>query len=262
MIHTLSQETDIKSVEQQLLLLGIDESTFHNLPVNVRESLGKGYLTPLLDVKINIGGNKVLEMPCKLQFVKDRYGNDQLKIYAVNNTLINTTGLGKVSFNKLKQGGIIIINNSPFEREFIQLDRETNNFIRVKDKDMKIEEKITQLEKVKDIQLGNEQKSRIAEGKPVELKIGEETVTVGLDLKSPGMFRELKGDMESWKRRIEIEYDIAHPEYLGPVHTEKNRWEYLMAQNRTNGIQKQDKLWENQLPEAFNNQKNKSAVRL
>ena len=255
---------DTLSVENQLILLGIDEKTYLRLQPSVREALGKGSLTPLLDLKLNIGGNKVLEMPCKLQFVPDRFGNHQLMIYPVNHTLRNTTGLGIVSFNKLKQGEIVTVSNAPFEREFIQLDRETNNFLRVKEKDLQIEEKLAEYEKVRDIQLGSEQKSRIIEGKPVELHIGEEKVTVGLDLKSPGMFKELKGDMEAWKRQKEIEYDMAHPEYLGPVHTEKNRWEFLIAQKQSQGITHSNSINPFENKEVGNQQKSKSksAIRI
>ena len=264
MAYSLSSDTDLLSVEQQLMLLGIDESTYNDLRASVRESLGKGSLTPLLDIRIDIGGNKVLEMPCKLQFVPDNFGNHKLMVYPVINQLRNSTGLGQVSFNQLKKGEILILTNAPFDREFIQLDRETNNFLRIKEKDLKIEEKIASYEKVRDIQLGTEQKARIVAGKPVELHIGEETVTVGLDLKSPGMFKELKGDMESWKRRKEIEYDIAHPEYLGPVHTEKNRWEFLIAQKQAQDISTSHNLNPFENKESVHQQKTKtkSAIRI
>ena len=263
MAYSLSSETDMLSVEQQLMLLGINEPVYNNLRASVREALGNGSLTPLLDIRIDIGGNNVLEMPCKLQLVPDNLGNHKLMVYPVMNQLRNTTGLGQVSFNQLKKGEILILSNAPFDREFIQLDRETNNFLRVKEKDLKIEEKIASYEKLRNIQLGTEQKARIVAGKPVELYIGEETVTVGLDLKSPGRFKELKGDLESWKRRKEIEYDIAHPEYLGPVHTEKNRWEFLIAQKHAQGISQTNSLNPFENREAVNHQtKTKSSVRI
>lgn len=267
MYNSFSQDTDVMSVENQLMLLDIDENSYHYLDPKVRETLGKGSLTPLLDIKINIGGNNVLEMPCKLQFVPTNDGSHRLMVYPVKNRLTNTTGLTDVSFQQLKKGNILIITNAPFDREYIQLDRETNNFLRVKEKDLQIEEKLASYEKVRGIELGSEQKSRIIEGKPVELKIGEETVTVGLDLKSPDMFRELKGDMDSWKRQKEIEYDVAHPEYLGPVHTEKNRWEYLIAQNQNKGIhlnednKPQEKTQKTNL-NIFGQNKTKSAIRI
>lgn len=261
MSYTLSSETTSLSIENQLLLLGIDERTYRRLEPTVRESLGKGSLTPLLDIKFNIGENNVLEMPCKLQLLPDNKGSHLLLVYPVNHTLKNTTGLGKVTFNHLKNGGIVVLSNAPFDREYIQLDRETNNFVRIKEKDVNVEEKMAAYEKVRDIQLGAEQKSRIVEGKPVELQIGDEKVTVGLDLKSPNMFRELKGDMESWKRQKEIEYDIAHPEYLGPLHTDENRWEYLIAQKQAKGLQS-DNPYENKNTVSINESKSKTAIKI
>ena len=32
--------------------------------------------------------------------------------------------------------------------------------------------------------------------------------------------------MNEWNRQKQIEYDIAHPEFVGLVQTERNRWEY------------------------------------
>ena len=64
------------------------------------------------------------------------------------------------------------------------------------------------------------------EGKPVELNVGGEKVSVGIDLREQQGFRLIKGDMKEWERQQKLRYDEIHPEYLGLVMTDKNRWEY------------------------------------
>ena len=71
-----------------------------------------------------------------------------------------------------------------------------------------------------------QQKQQVREGKPVELNVGGEKVAVGIDLKEPQGFKVIQGDMKEWDRQQKLRYDDLHPEYLGLVMTDKNRWEY------------------------------------
>ena len=48
----------------------------------------------------------------------------------------------------------------------------------------------------------------------------------GIDLKEQQGFKLIKGDMKEWERQQKLRYDEIHPEYLGLVMTDKNRWEY------------------------------------
>ncbi|WP_290396866.1 DUF3945 domain-containing protein, partial [uncultured Duncaniella sp.] len=81
-------------------------------------------------------------------------------------------------------------------------------------------------EKVNDIELGTQQKQQVREGKPVELNVGGEKVSVGIDLKEPQGFRIVNGDMKEWERQQKLRYDEQHPEFIGLVMTDKNRWDY------------------------------------
>ena len=69
-------------------------------------------------------------------------------------------------------------------------------------------------------------------GKPVELNVGGEKVSVGIDLKELQGFKLIKGDMKEWERQQKLRYDEIHPEYLGLVMTDKNRWEYQKVVDR------------------------------
>lgn len=225
-------DLDSPDVSRKLAFMGIDSRSLENLPEDTIERLKTGGLTPIIDIKVNNNDNIAVNMPVKFQLAKNSLGQTQLLVYPVNHRLKNSMNVTEASFQKLKEGEVVIVSNKSEEKVFIQLDRETNNFISVKEKDLKLDEKIKDIEKVKDIELGTDQKNMIKSGRPVELKVGEEKITIGLDLREPDTFRELKGDLETWKRRKEIEYDLLHPEYLGPVHTDRNRWEYMMAKRQ------------------------------
>lgn len=235
--HTF--DLDSPDVYHKLAFMGIDRRNLENLPEETRQRLKTGGLTPIIDIKVNNNDNMSVNMPVKFQLAKNSLGQTQLLVYPVNHRLKNSMKVTEASFQKLKEGEVVIVSNKSGERVFIQLDRETNNFLTMKEKDLKLDEKIKDIEKVKDIELGTHQKNMIKSGKPVELNVGDEKITIGLDLRQPNTFRELQGDMETWKRHKEIEYDILHPEYLGPVHTDRNRWEYMMAQKQNNqGVNK------------------------
>ena len=62
--------------------------------------------------------------------------------------------------------------------------------------------------------------------------MGGEKVSVGIDLKEQQGFRLIKGDMKEWERQQKLRYDEIHPEYLGLVMTDKNRWEYQKVVDR------------------------------
>lgn len=51
-------------------------------------------------------------------------------------------------------------------------------------------------------------------------------MSVGVDLKEPQGFKVIQGDLKEWERQQKLRYDEQHPEYLGLVMTDKNRWEY------------------------------------
>ncbi len=116
--------------------------------------------------------------------------------------------------------------NGEKTQQYLQLDPETKSIIHRRITEVQIEQKLKDMEKVNDIELGSQQKQQAREGKPVELSVGGEKVSVGIDLKEPQGFKVVKGDLKEWERQQKLRYDEQHPEYLGLVMTDKNRWEY------------------------------------
>lgn len=211
---------------EKLELIGITPEVFNKLPQEFKETLQKGELTPVICAQKDLGNGITLEMPMKLKTVYDEHGRKQLLVFPVINELKNDLQLSASSFEDLKRGSVLHI-----EGNYIQLDPETNCILKLSDKDMEMEKNLRDIEKVLDIELGTEQKNQVRNGKPVELNVGGESVVVGLDLKDPQRFKTLTGDMKEWEYQQQLVYDILHPEYVGVVKTDENRWEFQQIVN-------------------------------
>ena len=224
---------------EKLQLLGIDRDKADKLPQDVKKALVSGEVTPLLQVSINARNGDTITLPLKLQMTADKKGNPALMAYPVRadldesrNKILN---LSPQEAERLRNGVVLLKSidiNGERSNQFLQLDPETKSVIHKRITDLKIEEKLKDMEKVNDIELGTQQKQAVREGKPMELNVGDEKVTVGIDLKEPQGFKVIKGDMKEWERQQKLKYDIDHPEYIGLVMTDKNRWEYQQVVDR------------------------------
>ena len=224
---------------EKLQLLGIDRDKADKLPQEVKKALVSGEVTPLLQVSINARNGETITLPLKLQMTADKKGNPALMAYPVRADLAESRNkilnLSPQEAERLRNGEVLrktIDINGEKSNQFLQLDPETKSVIHKRITDLKIEEKLKDMEKVNDIELGTQQKQAVREGKPMELNVGDEKVTVGIDLKEPQGFKVIKGDMKEWERQQKLKYDIEHPEYIGLVMTDKNRWEYQQVVDR------------------------------
>ncbi len=218
---------------EKLALLGIDREKADNLPQEVKERLVSGEVTPLMQVSISARNGDVITLPLKLQMTADKDGNPALLAYPVLAEL--ETERNKVlrltpqEAERLAKGEVLqkaVEVNGEKTQQYLQLDPETKSVIHRRVTDIEMERKLKDMEKVNDIELGTQQKQQVRDGKPVELNVGGEKVSVGIDLKEPQGFKLIKGDMKEWERQQKLRYDDLHPEYLGLVMTDKNRWEY------------------------------------
>ena len=217
---------------EKLAILGIDREKADSLPMEVKEKLMAGEVTAIMQVSINARNGSIITMPMKLQMTTDKNGAPALIAYPVRaeldrqrNKVLNLT---QQEAERLARGEVIqkAVNvNGEKTQQYLQLDPETKSVIHRRVIDIK-------LEQVNDIELGMQQKQQVREGKPVELNVGGEKVSVGIDLKEQQGFRLIKGDMKEWERQQKLRYDEIHPEYLGLVMTDKNRWEYQKVVDR------------------------------
>ena len=218
---------------EKLALLGIDREKADNLPQEVKERLVSGEVTPLMQVSISARNGDVITLPLKLQMIADKDGNPALIAYPVRaeleaerNKVLRLTPqeAGRLAKGEVIQKAVEV--NGEKTQQYLQLDPETKSVIHRRVTDIEIERKLKDMEKVNAIELGTQQKQQVRDGKPVELNVGGEKVSVGIDLKEPQGFKLIKGDMKEWERQQKLRYDDLHPEYLGLVMTDKNRWEY------------------------------------
>ena len=224
---------------EKLGLIGIDREKADKLPQEVKEKLISGEVTPLLQVSIATKNGGVITLPLKLQMVEGKDGQPALMAYPVNANLDekknNLLKLTPEERDRLRNGDVIqkaIDLNGEKTQQYLQLDPETKSVIHKRITEIQIEQKLKDMEKVNDIELGTQQKQQVREGKPMELNVGGEKVTVGIDLKEPQGFKVVKGDMKEWERQQKLKYDELHPEFIGLVMTDKNRWEYQQVVDR------------------------------
>lgn len=218
---------------EKLALLGIDRKKADKLPQEVKQNLVSGEVTPLMQVSINARNGDVITLPLKLQMIEGKNGEPALIAYPVKaeleverNSILRLT---EKEAERLRRGDVIqkaIDINGEKTQQYLQLDPETKSVIHKRVTDIRIEQRLKDMEKVNDIELGTQQKQQVREGKPVELNVGGEKVSVGIELKEPQGFRIVNGDMKEWERQQKLRYDDLHPEYIGLVMTDKNRWEY------------------------------------
>ena len=224
---------------EKLALLGIDREKADRLPQEFRQKLVDGEVTPLMQVSITARNGNVITLPLKLQMALDQTGQAVLIAYPVRKALdeekAHELRLTTNEVERLRKGDVLqkaIDTNGEKSQQYLQLDPETKSIIHKRVTDIKVEQRIKDMEKVNDIELGTQQKQQVRDGKPAELNVGGEKVTVGIDLKEPQGFRVVKGDMKEWERQQKLRYDELHPEYIGLVQTDKNVWEYKQVVDR------------------------------
>lgn len=224
---------------EKLALLGIDREKADSLPKEVKEKLVSGEVTPLMQVSISARNGNLITLPLKLQMTADKDGNPALIAYPVRVALETERNkvlrLTEQEAERLGKGEVLqkaVEVNGEKTQQYLQLDPETKSVIHRKVTDVRLEQKLKDMEKVNDIELGTQQKQQVREGKPVELNVGGEKVAVGVDLKESQGFKVIQGDLKEWERQQKLRYDDQHPEYLGLVMTDKNRWEYQQVVDR------------------------------
>lgn len=217
---------------EKLAVLGIDREKADLLPKEVKERLVSGEVTPLMQVSINARNGDTITLPVKLQLTADKNGNPALIAYPVRAELEvernKVLRLTEQETARLRNGEVLqkaVEVNGEKTKQYLQLDPETKLVIHRKVTDIQLEQKLKDMERVNDIELGTQQKQQVREGKPIELNVGGEKVSVGVDLKESQGFKVIQGDMKEWERQQKLRYDEQHPEYLGLVMTDKNRWD-------------------------------------
>lgn len=228
------------SIKQAFLEKDIPYEEFERLGYNKRDILfmNKEDLKQLLSGKrtslmeINSFDGRKLEDSIKAKFSLQRNedGKVHLMIHPVRNEIQNDIKLNATQLEKLKQGQIINkkIND---ENYLVQLDKDNNEILKTKVKDIVIPSHI------ENIELGREQKDKLKKGEPIILVADNKEFQVSIDLNA-----RLGYKFESLKnieREQQIKFDQEHPEYIGVLQTDENRDQYLQYQREHQPSQSQ-----------------------
>ena len=209
--------------------LGISRRAFLSMPKDLVDPIINGKVSPILKAHIKAKNGKTMEIPMKIQLSRDDDGSIKLLTYQRTKQIQNDFELTPRELERVKNGEVIrkeLEEDGIRKMKFIQLDSETNALIPKSVARVRIAEKLRDMEKIKDIELGANQKQAAQEGKPIQLNVGDQPVTVGVDRREPQGFKVVNGDMEEWNRQKKIKYDLEHEGYMGYVQTDENRWEY------------------------------------
>ena len=205
------------------------------MPKEIKEKLLNGEITPLLEIRDQMDNGIVATMPVKLRLERSEDGKAVLMAYPVSKDIVSDLKLTETERRNLQDGEVIkkdIREGNRTREMFLQLDQETKSLLKRDIKSVELEKRMDELEHVKDITLGQNQRQAIREGKPVELEVGDTKVTVGVDLRQNSGFKSIDGDMGEWKRQQEIKWDMANPGAMGYWQTDENRWEFKQTQEK------------------------------
>ena len=205
------------------------------MPKEIKEKLLNGEITPLLEIRDQMDNGVVATMPVKLRLERSDDGKAVLKAYPVSKDIVSDLKLTETERKNLQDGEVIkkdIREGNRTRAMFLQLDQDTKSLLKRDIKTVELEKRMDELEHVKDITLGQNQRQAIREGKPVELEVGDTKVTVGVDLRQNSGFKSIDGDMGEWKRQQEIKWDMANPGAMGYWQTDENRWEFKQTQEK------------------------------
>ena len=214
------------TVLDKLKQLGINERRLELMPDALKVPLLRGEVTPVFMANMETSNGKVIQLPLKAQFVLDDNEQMLLMTYPLRREIANELGLNQNEFQQVQYGEVIrkeVDVEGERKVRFIQLDKETNSLMHRNVASIPIETELQTRDKVKDIELGANQKEALQEGKPVELSLGDTKVTVGVDLREPQGFKIVNGDMKEWERLQQMRYDDAHEDFMGYVMTDENR---------------------------------------
>lgn len=198
--------------------LGITKQDIFSFKRDNLESLFAGKRTELIDIKGTDLRGESFSFKAKLSLARREDGSVGVNIHPMRTEIKNDFDLRGKEIECLKRGELInkIVNG---ERFVIQLDKETNELLRARSKDITIPNRI------KDFKLSPSDREKLRQGKTI--KVSDKDF-VSLDLNSPRgiVFKE------NLELKKSIEYDRINPNVRGTLQTDKNDNEFMDYQKK------------------------------
>ena len=172
--------------------LGISEEKLRSMPESLRNTLMNGKVSPLIQTRIQTENGKVIGLPLKLQMVRDQTGAILLMAYPIRKTIANDMKMNSAELERISRGEVIqkeINENGIRIKNTCSWTGETKSLMQKNITKVGLAEKLREMEKINDIELGQNQKQAALDGKPIELSIGESKVSEVLTCAEPQGFK-------------------------------------------------------------------------
>jgi len=218
--------------------IGISRDQLINMPKTLIKPLMQGQMTQFFELKVKNANGIEFSIPARLRMERDDFGNPQLKVYPIHKEVRNDLELSKREIQQLKDGKTIMTTVTKAGKEtlyYAKLDRLSNGIIRAKVHDVAK----TVPRAINGIELGRDQRQRLREGNLIELTVGKQKVTAGIDLASPTGFKVIKGDANEWEMQQKIRWDMDNPGAVGYWQTTENGWQQLKVKEHEQGLDRQ-----------------------
>jgi len=217
--------------------LGVTYEQLAKMPKALLRPLLTGEMTQHVALRIERNDGEC-SVPARLRMVRDDNGRAQLRVYPIYREVNNDIGLTKRQLQQLRDGKMLVTNvnkdghNSSY---YVRLDHQSNCIIRAKVDD--VAKAVPRA--INGVELGRDQVQRIREGNLVELAVGNQKITAGVDLHSPTGFRMIRGDAREWERQQKIRWDMDNPCAVGYWQTTENGWQQLKVKEHEQGLDRQ-----------------------
>lgn len=227
MIAQNFKENDIPY--QQFAKLGYTKEMISELSRKDLEQLLSGRRTSLLPIKHIEGQDREFDIKAKFSLVRNQDGTVSLKVHPIREEINNDIKLSVHELNKVKDGHVIQ-KKIDGEKYMVQLDKENNELMKVKAKDIMIPHNIGNIE------LSTSQREHLKKGNPILLEDTSYKIAVSIDLNTrSGLKAQNLNDMTLEEK---IAFDRVNPGVIGYLQTDQNRNEYMEVQRQNSGSQK------------------------
>lgn len=212
------KESDIPY--EDLKRLGISKLDILSLDRKNIDALLSGYRTKLFDMDFTNNNGERIAFKGKISLYRKEDDSVGIKVHPARHDILNDINLKQKELQKLKDGEIIskVIND---EKYLVQLDKETNELLRVKTNSIHIPKYIL------DKELTLADRNKLKHGETITLGDSDKQVQVKLDLNNPQGISFL-----DYQQKQRIEYDRLNPQVTDTIQTDRNRQDFLDYQNK------------------------------
>ncbi len=208
---------------QEFAKLGYTREMISELSRKDLEQLLSGRRTSLLPITHIEGQDKEFDIKAKFSLKRNTDGTVSLIVHPVRESINNDIKLSIHELNKVKEGQIVL-KKIEGEKYMVQLDKENNELMKVKAKDIMIPHNIG------DIELSSTQREHLKKGNPILLEDTNYKIAVSIDLNSrSGLKAQNLNDMTLAEK---IAFDKVNPGIISFLQTDENRNEYMQVQRQ------------------------------